>query len=219
MTPARGLEPIPRTGGPEVGGRTSAVAGVVGRSDHRTVRFFWPADDAASAVRSRFARTNWEARVVSYRPAEVTAEGSDLVRAVPLRRASRAASPSASPSAACLRDHRPARSATHSDDWAEEVDSGPRRGAESPAWWRQPSGPSRTTGWSRSGGGTRSGARCSLTPGASGGQSISRVQEAPARQQRPAGPVPRPPRGPAGSRRPRRPRATRKARRRPRRRR
>ena len=41
--------------------------------------FFWPADDAAAAVQSRFARTNWQARVVAYRPVEVTTDGSDLV--------------------------------------------------------------------------------------------------------------------------------------------
>lgn len=43
------------------------------------VDFFWPAEDAAAAVRSRFERTNWQARVVDYRPVEVAADGSDLV--------------------------------------------------------------------------------------------------------------------------------------------
>lgn len=41
--------------------------------------YFWPADDAASVVHSRFDRTNWEARGVAYRPVEVIADGSDLV--------------------------------------------------------------------------------------------------------------------------------------------
>lgn len=41
--------------------------------------FFWPADDVATAVRSRFDRTNWQARVVAYRPVEVTTDRSDLV--------------------------------------------------------------------------------------------------------------------------------------------
>ena len=41
--------------------------------------FFWPADDAAAVVRSRFERTNWQARVVAYRPVEVIADGSDLI--------------------------------------------------------------------------------------------------------------------------------------------
>ena len=41
--------------------------------------FFWPADDVATAVRSRFDRTNWQARVVAHRPVEVTTDGSDLV--------------------------------------------------------------------------------------------------------------------------------------------
>jgi hypothetical protein len=41
--------------------------------------FFWPADDAAAAVRSRFDRASWQARVVAYRPVEVTTDGSDLV--------------------------------------------------------------------------------------------------------------------------------------------
>jgi hypothetical protein len=43
------------------------------------VDFFWPADDAASVVRARFDRTDWQARVVAYRPVEVTTDGSDLV--------------------------------------------------------------------------------------------------------------------------------------------
>ena len=43
------------------------------------VDFFWPADDVATAVRSRFEQTNWQARVVAYRPVEFTTEGSDLV--------------------------------------------------------------------------------------------------------------------------------------------
>ena len=43
------------------------------------VDFFWPASDAAAAVRSRFERTSWQARVVAHRPAEVTTDGSDLV--------------------------------------------------------------------------------------------------------------------------------------------
>lgn len=43
------------------------------------MEFFWPAEDAAAVVRSRFDRTNWQARVVSYRPVEVTTDGSDLV--------------------------------------------------------------------------------------------------------------------------------------------
>jgi hypothetical protein len=41
--------------------------------------FFWPADDAAAVVRSRFDRTDSQARVMAYRPAEVTTDGSDLV--------------------------------------------------------------------------------------------------------------------------------------------
>ncbi len=41
--------------------------------------FFWPAGDAAAVVRSRFHRTNWQARAVAYRPAEVATDGSDLV--------------------------------------------------------------------------------------------------------------------------------------------
>jgi hypothetical protein len=41
--------------------------------------FFWPADDAAAVVRSRFDTTSWQARMVAYRPVEVTTEGSDLV--------------------------------------------------------------------------------------------------------------------------------------------
>lgn len=41
--------------------------------------FFWPADDVTAAVRSRFDRTNWQARAVAYRPVEVTTDGSDLV--------------------------------------------------------------------------------------------------------------------------------------------
>ena len=41
--------------------------------------FFWPADDAAAVVRSRFDRTNWQARVVACRPVEITTDGSDLV--------------------------------------------------------------------------------------------------------------------------------------------
>lgn len=43
------------------------------------MEFFWPANDAAAAVRSRFDRTDWQARVVAYRPEEVTTEGSNLV--------------------------------------------------------------------------------------------------------------------------------------------
>jgi hypothetical protein len=43
------------------------------------VDFFWPAEDAAAVVRSRFDRTDWKARVVAYRPEEVTTDGSDLV--------------------------------------------------------------------------------------------------------------------------------------------
>lgn len=41
--------------------------------------FFWSAEDVAAAVRLRFARTNYHARVVAYRPVEVTTVGSDLV--------------------------------------------------------------------------------------------------------------------------------------------
>ena len=41
--------------------------------------FFWSASDAAAVVRSRLGRTNWQARVVDYRPVEVTTNGSDLV--------------------------------------------------------------------------------------------------------------------------------------------
>lgn len=41
--------------------------------------FFWRAEDAATVVRSRFDRTNWQARVVAYRPVEVTTDGGDLV--------------------------------------------------------------------------------------------------------------------------------------------
>jgi hypothetical protein len=41
--------------------------------------FFWPAIEAAAVVRSRFDRTGWQARVVAYRPVEVTTDGSDLV--------------------------------------------------------------------------------------------------------------------------------------------
>ena len=41
--------------------------------------FFWPAEDAAAVVRSRFERTNWQQRVVAYRPVDVTTDGSDLV--------------------------------------------------------------------------------------------------------------------------------------------
>lgn len=41
--------------------------------------FSWSADDAAAAVRSRFERTSWQARVVAYRPVEVATDGSDLV--------------------------------------------------------------------------------------------------------------------------------------------
>lgn len=40
---------------------------------------FWPADNAAAVVRSRFDRTNWQARAVAYRPLEVTTDGSGLV--------------------------------------------------------------------------------------------------------------------------------------------
>lgn len=41
--------------------------------------FFWSASDAAAVVRSRFDRTNWQARGGAYRPVEVTTDGSDLV--------------------------------------------------------------------------------------------------------------------------------------------
>jgi len=41
--------------------------------------FFWPADDVAAVVRSRWEGVNWQARVVAYRPVEVTTDGSDLV--------------------------------------------------------------------------------------------------------------------------------------------
>ena len=40
--------------------------------------FFWPADDAAAAVRSRLDGVDRQARVVC-RPLEVTTDGSDLV--------------------------------------------------------------------------------------------------------------------------------------------
>jgi hypothetical protein len=43
------------------------------------VDFFWPADDAAAAVCSRFNRTDWQARAVGHRPVKVTTDGSDLV--------------------------------------------------------------------------------------------------------------------------------------------
>ncbi|GAA5115911.1 hypothetical protein GCM10023339_23750 [Alloalcanivorax gelatiniphagus] len=41
--------------------------------------FFWPADDAAAAVRARFDATDWQARAVDYRPVDVTTDGRDLV--------------------------------------------------------------------------------------------------------------------------------------------
>lgn len=41
--------------------------------------FFWPADDAAAVVRSRFDRTNWQALAVAYRPVEVKTDGSNLM--------------------------------------------------------------------------------------------------------------------------------------------
>jgi hypothetical protein len=41
--------------------------------------FFWPAAEAAAAVRSRFESTSWEARVVAHRAVDVTTDGSDWV--------------------------------------------------------------------------------------------------------------------------------------------
>ena len=43
------------------------------------MKFFWPPDDAATVVCTRFDRTNWQARVVAYRPVEVTTDEGDLV--------------------------------------------------------------------------------------------------------------------------------------------
>ena len=57
----------------------AAVADDVLSSDDPAMDFFWPAEDAAAVVRSRFDRTNWQARVVAYRPVEVTADENDLV--------------------------------------------------------------------------------------------------------------------------------------------
>lgn len=59
--------------------RSPAVAGGCEWKRPSAVDSFWPADDAAAVVRSRFQRTNWQARAVAYRPVEVTTDGSDLV--------------------------------------------------------------------------------------------------------------------------------------------
>jgi hypothetical protein len=41
--------------------------------------FFWRADDAAAVVHSRFKQTDWQARAVAYRPAEVVPDGRVLM--------------------------------------------------------------------------------------------------------------------------------------------
>jgi hypothetical protein len=41
--------------------------------------FFWPAEDAGAAVRSRLQRVDWESRVVAYRPVDVATDDKALV--------------------------------------------------------------------------------------------------------------------------------------------
>ena len=74
LTDIRGHAP---TGGGKT--RSNRSCGRRGEQRPSLVDIFWPAEDAAAAVRSRFQRTNWQARVVDYRPVEVAADGSDLV--------------------------------------------------------------------------------------------------------------------------------------------
>ena len=97
-------------------------------------------------MRSRFDRTNWQARVVAYRPVEVATDGGDLV--VVFRYGGLPELFAVRFSLTRMPEGPQTGEVCESlDDWAQEVDWVLEEELNT-AWWRQPSGPWRTTGWS-----------------------------------------------------------------------